>query len=80
MMAPRKSEQPKEVAIPEYFAESLATHPKAGKIFESKSDSFRKEYLVRITETTSEPPRQKRLEESLVWIAGGKSRFWKHQK
>ncbi|MEO6994300.1 MAG: YdeI/OmpD-associated family protein [Lacunisphaera sp.] len=79
-LPPRKSERPKAVAMPDYFAKSLAAHPKANKIFESKSDSFRKEYLVWITEAKTEATRQKRIEESLAWISEGKSRFWKYQK
>jgi uncharacterized protein YdeI (YjbR/CyaY-like superfamily) len=79
-LAPRKSEKPKDIAIPNYFAKELAAKPKAKKIFDSKSDSFRKDYLVWITDAKTETTRQKRIEESMEWIAEGKGRFWKYEK
>ena len=77
-LAPRKSATPKEIAVPDYFAEKLAANPKARELFESKSPSFRKEYLVWITDAKTEATRQKRVEEALAWIAEGKGRFWKY--
>ncbi len=79
-LPPRKSERPKEVAMPDSFAESLAANPAAKAIFDSKSDSFRKEYLVWIADAKTDTTRQKRIEESQSWIAEGKGRFWKYQK
>jgi uncharacterized protein YdeI (YjbR/CyaY-like superfamily) len=79
-LVPRKSEKPKNIAIPDYFAKELAAKPKVKKIFDSKSDSFRKDYLVWITDAKTETTRQKRIAESLEWIAEGKGRFWKYDK
>jgi len=74
------SEKPKVIEVPDYFSEKLATNPLAKKIFESKSSSFRKDYLVWITDAKTETTRQKRMEQSLEWIAEGKGRFWQYEK
>jgi len=74
------SEKPKVIEVPDYFSEKLATNPLAKEIFESKSSSFRKDYLVWITDAKTEATRQKRMEQSLEWIAEGKGRFWQYEK
>lgn len=76
----KKSDKPKVIKTPDYFAKKLATNPKAKEIFETKSDSFRKNYLVWITDAKTESTRNKRIEQSLEWIAEGKDRFWKYAK
>jgi uncharacterized protein YdeI (YjbR/CyaY-like superfamily) len=68
------------IEVPDYFSEKLAANPKAKEIFETKSASFRKNYLVWISDAKSEATRQKRMEESLAWIAEGKGRFWQYEK
>lgn len=69
-----------ETAIPDYFQEALNQNKKALEIFEKKSPSFRKEYISWITEAKTETTRNKRIEQSLEWIAEGKSRNWKYEK
>lgn len=76
----RKTEAPAVIEVPDYFAEKLAANPVAKEIFESKSASFRKDYLVWIIDAKTDATRQKRMEESLEWIAEGKGRFWKYEK
>lgn len=81
--APRqdaKLEKAVEIAIPEAFAEQLASHTQANEVFQSKSSSFRKDYVVWIADAKTDPTRQKRIDESLEWIAQGKGRFWKYEK
>jgi uncharacterized protein YdeI (YjbR/CyaY-like superfamily) len=75
-----KSDKPKVFEVPDYFAEKLATHPKAKEIFDSKSPSFRKDYIVWIVDAKTDATREKRMEESLEWIGEGKGRFWKYEK
>ena len=75
-----KADKPTVIEIPDYFSEKLAANPAAKEIFETKSASFRKDYLVWITDAKTEATRQKRMEESLEWIAEGKARFWKYEK
>ncbi|RYG11121.1 MAG: hypothetical protein EOO07_21105 [Chitinophagaceae bacterium] len=76
----QKSDTPKVYELPDYFAEKFETNPKAKQIFESKSASFRKDYIIWITEAKTDATRQKRMEEALEWIADGKARFWKYEK
>jgi uncharacterized protein YdeI (YjbR/CyaY-like superfamily) len=78
--AKTKSETPKLIEVPDYFEKALKAKPKAKEIFESKSASFRKEYLVWITGAKTEETRQTRIEQSLEWIAEGKGRFWQYVK
>jgi uncharacterized protein YdeI (YjbR/CyaY-like superfamily) len=75
-----KSDKPKVVEMPDYFAKALKANTKAYKVFAEKSDSFRKEYIVWIGDAKTEDTRQKRIEQSLEWIAEGKGRFWQYAK
>ncbi|RKS96378.1 YdeI/OmpD-associated family protein [Chryseobacterium defluvii] len=69
-----------ETEIPDYFKEALQQTEKALEVFENKSPSFRKEYIMWITEAKTEATRNKRMEQSLEWIAEGKGRNWKYEK
>lgn len=69
-----------EMEIPDYFQSALDAQPKAKEFFEKASPSFRKEYIAWLTEAKTEATRNKRLEQSLEWIAEGKGRNWKYQK
>ncbi|MFT3909651.1 MAG: YdeI/OmpD-associated family protein [Ferruginibacter sp.] len=69
-----------EVETPAYFLEALKKNAKAKKIFESKSPSFRKEYSKWIIDAKTDDTRQKRIEQSIQWIAEGKGRFWQYAK
>jgi uncharacterized protein YdeI (YjbR/CyaY-like superfamily) len=75
-----KSDKPKEIKTPDYFIEALAGNPKAKEVFESKSPSFRKNYLIWITDAKTADTRQKRIAQSLEWIEEGKGRFWQSEK
>jgi uncharacterized protein YdeI (YjbR/CyaY-like superfamily) len=76
----RERKGPKEVVMPEDFATRLQADSAANEIFEARSQSFRKEYLVWISDAKTNATRQKRIDESLDWIAEGKGRFWKYAK
>lgn len=76
-----KADKPlKVLEMPDYFSKELAKNKKAKAIFEEKSASFRKDYIVWITEAKTDATRQKRMEEAIGWIAEGKGRFWKYEK
>ncbi|MFG6487540.1 YdeI family protein [Roseateles sp. BYS78W] len=75
-----KAAKAAEIAVPEAFAEQLSRHAQANEVFQSKSPSFRKEYVVWIADAKTEQTRQKRIDEALEWIAQGKGRFWKYEK
>ncbi|MGG5209118.1 YdeI/OmpD-associated family protein [Chryseobacterium sp. MIQD13] len=69
-----------ETEIPDYFQSALNKNKNALAVFEKGSLSFRKEYINWITEAKTEATRNKRMEQSLEWIAEGKSRNWKYEK
>ncbi len=75
-----KSEKPKVIETPDYFTAMLKTRPKAKEIFETKSASFRKDYIIWISDAKTEATRQKRIEQALEWISQGKGRFWQYEK
>lgn len=75
-----KSDKPKVLETPDYFSEKLAGNVKAKTVYESKSDSFRKDYIIWISDAKTDATRQKRMEEAIEWIAEGKGRFWKYEK
>lgn len=69
-----------ETEIPDYFKKALNENKKAGEVFKKASPSFRKEYIMWVTEAKTEATRNRRLEQSLEWMAEGKSRNWKYEK
>jgi uncharacterized protein YdeI (YjbR/CyaY-like superfamily) len=75
-----KSDNPKVLETPDYLIVALSANKKAKAIWESKSDAFRKDYLVWIIDAKTDATRQKRIEQSLEWIAEGKGRFWQYAK
>jgi uncharacterized protein YdeI (YjbR/CyaY-like superfamily) len=75
-----ETEKLKVLETPNYFVAALLANPQAKEVFENKSNSFRKEYIVWITDAKTDETRQKRIDEALEWIAEGKGRFWKHKK
>jgi uncharacterized protein YdeI (YjbR/CyaY-like superfamily) len=75
-----KSDKPKVLETPDYLIKALKQNTRAKEVFESKSNSFRKEYIVWISSAKSDETRNKRIVEALKWIAEGKSRFWKSKK
>ncbi|MGO4815889.1 YdeI family protein, partial [Cupriavidus sp. 2MCAB6] len=80
-VAPRRSSAPaKAVVASPAFVDRLAASPSVKTIFESKSTSFQKEYVVWIADAKTEATRDKRIDEALAWIAEGKGRFWKYAK
>jgi uncharacterized protein YdeI (YjbR/CyaY-like superfamily) len=76
----RVAKPPKDLSMPGEFAEKLAANGLAKQVFAAKSDAFRKDYLMWISDAKTDATRQKRIEESVAWIAEGKGRFWKYEK
>jgi len=80
MKKPSKTTIPQVIEVPDYFQDCLDMHPLAKQVFESKPPSYRKDYLVWIISAKTEATRQKRIEQSLEWIAAGKRRFWQYKE
>jgi len=77
---PKKVILSKQLEMPIGLSEAFAKKPNAAAIFESKSPSFRKEYLVWIIDAKTDATRQKRIDQAVEWISDGKSRFWQYAK
>jgi|ERR1700722_10237306 len=75
-----RSNEKKELKVPDYFTAALKKNPKAQATFENYSHSHRKEYVEWIVEAKREETRQKRIETAMKWLAAGKSRNWKYEK
>lgn len=69
-----------EMELPDYFQAALNDNSKALGFFEKASPSFRKEYIMWLTEAKTEATRNKRMEQALEWIEEGKGRNWKYEK
>ena len=77
---PIKEKLAVEVVAPKAFIDALKKDKKANSIFESKSPSFRKAYVLWVADAKTDETRQKRIDQSLEWIAEGKDRFWQSKK
>lgn len=70
----------KKLETPDWFEKAIMKNKTAWKVFEAASYSFRKEYIMWLTEAKSDATRLKRLETAVGWIAEGKGRNWKYEK
>jgi hypothetical protein len=74
-----KPKAPKaELAVPPALLAGLKKNRKASATFEAFSPSHRREYIEWITEAKREETRDKRVAQTLEWLAEGKSRNWKY--
>lgn len=78
--APRtKSGKPKPAPkVPEDLARALARNRRARQTFEEFSPSHRREYVEWITEAKRNDTRQRRVAQTIAWLAEGKPRNWKY--
>lgn len=66
--------------IPDYFMKLLRKNKKTLETFERFSFSNKKEYVEWITEAKTEETRNRRIAQSLEWLAEGKVRNWKYMR
>lgn len=78
--APKKSNEKKEVIIPDEITQALETNAAAKNTFTNFPYSHKKEYVEWITESKTEATRNKRLTTMLEWLEEGKSRNWKYER
>lgn len=76
--APRAA--PRILEVPDDLAAALKKTPVAKKTFEAFPPSHRHEYIEWITEAKQPATREKRLNQTLEWLAEGKSRNWKYER
>lgn len=77
---PKKPAAKAPVAVPDYITEAMQQHAQAWAVWEAFAPSHRKEYVQWITEAKTEATRQKRLMQTIEWVAAGKSRNWQYEK
>ena len=65
-------------APPADLVAALKKNAKAKQTFDAFSPSHRKEYIQWITEAKRDETRQKRLAQTIEWLAVGKARNWKY--
>lgn len=70
----------KAVVTPDWFIEAVKKNKKAWATFDKATPGFRKEYVQWVTEAKTEETQQKRLKQSIEWMAEGKHRNWKYMK
>lgn len=75
-----KDSKPKPpLSVPDDLASALRKNAKARATFDAFPPSSRREYVEWITEAKREQTRQKRLEQTIEWLAAGKRRNWKYE-
>lgn len=74
-----KAAEKAPLEIPAAFMAALKRDKKALATFEAFTPSKKKEYVEWFTEAKTDATREKRLAQSIEWMAEGKSRHWKYQ-
>ena len=75
----KKPAAKKELVVPDILTAALKKNKAAQKTFDNFPYSCKKEYVEWITEAKTEPTREKRLAQTLEWLAEGKRRNWKYE-
>lgn len=70
----------KNLVVPDFFMTALRKNKKALATFEGFSYSHKKEYVQWVAEAKREETRQRRMETTLAWLAGGKPMNWKYKR
>lgn len=76
--APKKPKPP--LRVPTALQRALEKNWKARETFEGFSPSNKRDYVEWISEAKAEETRQRRLAQSIEWMAQGKPRNWKYMK
>ncbi len=69
-----------DAAVPPDLAAALKKDRKAAATFDGFPPSYRRDYIEWIVEAKREDTRQRRLEQTIEWLAEGKARNWKYMK
>ncbi len=75
---PKKKTPKKELVIPAYFMNAFEKNDAALTSFNDFSYTNKKEYVEWVTNAKTEKTREKRLVQSVEWMAEGKVRNWKY--
>jgi uncharacterized protein YdeI (YjbR/CyaY-like superfamily) len=69
----------RELEVPADLASALRKNKSAAATFKAFPPSHRNEYVEWITEAKRDETRAKRLQQTVAWLAEGKSRNWKYE-
>lgn len=69
-----------KLAVPDYFTAAVKKNKKAWATFETFAPSAKKDYVEWVTEAKTEETKNKRLAQSIEWMAEGKRRNWKYER
>jgi uncharacterized protein YdeI (YjbR/CyaY-like superfamily) len=77
---PKRTKHPKpDIAVPEDLRAALDAEPKAAATFDGFPPGARRDYLEWITEAKRAETREKRIAQTVEWLAEGKKRNWKYE-
>jgi len=80
-LPPKKKPAPKaELPVPDELVAALRKNAKARATFEGFAPGYRRDYIEWIVEAKREDTRQRRVAQTVEWLAEGKSRNWKYMK
>lgn len=68
-----------EIPMPDDFAAALAANPRAKAVLDGFAPGQRRDYLEWITTAKQASTRDKRIVQSVEWLAEGKKRNWKYE-
>ena len=75
-----KSVVKEELAVPGYFTAAVKKNKRAWATFETLAPSAKKDYVEWVTDAKTEETKNKRLAQSIEWMAEGKRRNWKYER
>lgn len=79
--APTKAAAPRAtLEVPDDLASALKKNAQARATFDGFAPGYRRDYIEWITEAKREDTRQRRLQQTVEWLAEGKPRNWKYMK
>jgi uncharacterized protein YdeI (YjbR/CyaY-like superfamily) len=76
----KKPKEKKELVVPEYFSKELKKYPTAFEVFNSFSESHKREYVDWVVDAKREETREKRIKTAIEWMSEGKNFMWKYEK
>jgi uncharacterized protein YdeI (YjbR/CyaY-like superfamily) len=75
----RVSKPKAALATPAFLTAALKRNKAAKATFDAFSPSNKRDYIEWLTEAKTDATREKRLDQAIEWMAGGKTRNWKYQ-
>jgi len=80
-LLPKKKPAPKaELPVPDDLTAALRKNAKARATFERFAPGYRRDYIEWIVEAKRDETRQRRVAQTVEWLAEGKTRNWKYMK